>query len=70
MNDWNCCNKYGPVKTEAPQVRMKTVQRYQEWPSINPEPGKVVSVKPQIKEEDLRTLQWVSDIMIEYHTII
>ena len=62
--------EYGPLKTEAPQVRMKTVQRYQELPSINPEPAKVVSVKPQIKEEYLRTLQYVPDIMTEYHTII
>ena len=46
------------------------MQRYQELPKIEPEPTKIIAVKPQIKEEYLRTLQYVPDIMSEYLTFI
>ena len=62
--------QFGPLKTEKP-VEKPTVagQRYQELPKIDPEPSKPLTLKPQIKEEYLRTLQYVPDIMAEYRTI-
>lgn len=62
--------EYGPLKTEKPVVSVKSANRYQELPSLIPEPVKVLTVKPQIKEEYLRTLQFVPDIMSEYHSVV
>ena len=60
--------EYGPLRIEKPVESKLLAQRYQELPSIQPEPAKIIVVKPQIKEEYLRTLQYVPDIMTEYNT--
>jgi hypothetical protein len=58
--------EFVPLRTEKPPGLKIQDQRYQELPSIEPEPAKVLTIKPQIKEEYLRSLQYVPDIISEY----
>ena len=62
--------EYGPLKCEKPEKKPQSFQRYQDLPSTEPEPVTTVAVKPQIKDDYLRTLQYVPDIMSEYSSLV
>lgn len=58
--------QYGPLSVQkSPEKKVQSL-RYNDLPRIEPDPVKQVTIKPQITEDYLKTLQYVPDIMSEY----
>lgn len=55
-----------PMTKVLPLQKLQTETRYQELPPVEAEPPKKIHIKPQIKPEYKRTLQYVPNIMTGY----